>query len=207
MGQEIHYCSVCGVRLRSADFDRGEAVRSDAAPYCRACAAGAGLSPEPSRAAKERNTTRRIAVAGPTSTARIPVATPRRGIEAVSNSQYAALGIRACVDAGILIPKDVFVRAAQAYALAQLQPTSTTVPSGLAPGRKPRGWCYDSPCACPLHRPYGTTTAGAVGSLAIYDHASGSASLNRLDGINSKKFASDLWSRSRKNMTRNAQAN
>jgi len=88
----------------------------------------------------------------------------------VSNSQYAALGIRACVDAGIVIPKDVFVRAAQAYALAQLQPTSTAVPSGLAPGRKPRGWCYDSPCACPLHRPYGTTTAGAVGSLAIYDH-------------------------------------
>jgi hypothetical protein len=91
----------------------------------------------------------------------------------VSNSQYAALGLRACVDAGIVIPKDVFARAVQAYAVAQLQATSKDVPSGLAPGRKPRGWCYASPCACPLHRPYGTTTAGAVSSLAIYDHLLG----------------------------------
>jgi hypothetical protein len=88
----------------------------------------------------------------------------------VSNSQYAALGIRACVDAGILLPKEVLMRAVQAYTLAQLAPTSKDVPTGLAAGRKPRGWCYDSPCACPLHRPYGTTTAGAVSSLAIYDH-------------------------------------
>src|SRR5579862_372753 len=85
MGQEIHYCSACGVRLRSADFDRGEAVRHDGAAYCRACAAQAGIPAEPARSGRDsRNTTRRIAVAGPTSTARIPVATPRRPMEPVS---------------------------------------------------------------------------------------------------------------------------
>jgi hypothetical protein len=90
-----------------------------------------------------------------------------------SNSQYAALGLRACVDAGILIPKEVFARALQALTAAQLAPSSKDGTPSLASGRKPRGWCYDSPCGCPLHRPYGTVTSGAVGSLAIYDHLLG----------------------------------
>jgi hypothetical protein len=87
--------------------------------------------------------------------------------------QYAALGLRACVDAGVVIPKEIFVRAAQAITAAQLAPSSKDGTPSLPSWRKPRGWCYDSPCACPLHRPYGTVTSGAVGALAIYDHLLG----------------------------------
>lgn len=88
-----------------------------------------------------------------------------------SNSQYAALGLRACHDAGVVLPKENLTRAVQAWVVAQ---TAGPPPAGGTPslpsGRKARGWCYDHPCACPLHRPYGTMTAGAVGALAIYDH-------------------------------------
>src|SRR5581483_9284313 len=146
MGQEIHYCSVCGVRLRSADFDRGEAVRSDAAPYCRACAAGAGLSPEPSRAAKERNTTRRIAVAGPTSTARIPVATPRRGIEAVSSPRPSpalvwgaglALGVGIALAAAMALGGGGPSRPAAAELAAVRPPRPVESPRPAAPAAAP----------------------------------------------------------------------
>ena len=91
-----------------------------------------------------------------------------------SNGQYAALGLRACHDAGVVLPKDVLQRAAQAWVVAQTPgpPPAAGTPS-LPSGRKLRGWCYDFPCACPLHRPYGTMTAGAVGALAIYDHLLG----------------------------------
>jgi hypothetical protein len=90
-----------------------------------------------------------------------------------SNSSYAALGLRACVDAGIVVPKEVLVRASQAISLAQLAASSKKTASGLPPGREPRGWCYDSPCSCPNHRPYGSMTAGALSALAIYDHLLG----------------------------------
>lgn len=90
-----------------------------------------------------------------------------------SNCQYAALGLRACVDAGIVIPKEVFSRASQALIAAQIAPAAKDPVASLASGRKPRGWCYDFPCACPLHRAYGSTTAGGVSTLAIYDHLLG----------------------------------
>jgi len=90
-----------------------------------------------------------------------------------SNSSYAALGLRACSDSGIVIPKEVFVRGLQAFTAAQLLPLSKDATPSLPTGRKPRGWCYDRPCACPLHRPYGSMTAGAVAAVAIYDHLLG----------------------------------
>ena len=44
---------------------------------------------------------------------KIPVRRTRDGIAGGdnSNSQYAALGLRACAEAGILIPKEVFTQA------------------------------------------------------------------------------------------------
>jgi hypothetical protein len=85
-----------------------------------------------------------------------------------SNSQYAALGLRACVDSGVVVPQDVFQLAAKALREGQWfkgdwkGAPQKGVPSGAAP----RGWCYHSPST---HRPYLSMTAGSVASLAIYD--------------------------------------
>lgn len=91
-----------------------------------------------------------------------------------SNTQYAALGLRAAHDAGIVLPKEVIGRAIQAITVAQ---QAGPPPKGVAPslpsGRKARGWCYFHPCKIPLHRPYGTMTAGMVSSLAIFDYILG----------------------------------
>ena len=43
-------------------------------------------------------------------------------------------------------------------------------PAGYPTGGTPRGWCYDQGAD---HPAYGSMTAGAVGSLAIYDHLVG----------------------------------
>ena len=92
-----------------------------------------------------------------------------------SNTQYAALGLRAAYDAGVALPKEALTRAVQAIVAAQQAggPPATGPAVSLPSGRKARGWCYDNPCKCPLHRPYGTMTAGMVSSLAIFDHLLG----------------------------------
>jgi hypothetical protein len=92
-----------------------------------------------------------------------------------SNTQYAALGLRAAHDAGIVLPKDGILRAIQTITAAQQAgppPKDVAAPS-LPSGRKARGWCYDNPCKCPLHRVYGTMTAGTISSLAIFDYILG----------------------------------
>ena len=105
-----------------------------------------------------------------------------------SNTQYAALGLRAAYDAGVVLPKDAIGRAIQAIVAAQQAgppPPGNAAPN-LPSGRKARGWCYDDPCKCPLHRPYGTMTAGMVGSLAIFDYLLGKDSKRNpaiLDGL------------------------
>src|SRR5262249_11576342 len=71
-----------------------------------------------------------------------------------SCSQFAAMALRACVEAGIAIPAETFDRAIRGWNEC-LRPE--------ADGRA--GWCYtrdESP-----HRPYGSMTAGGVASLAI----------------------------------------
>jgi len=110
------------------------------------------------------------------------------GVGDFSNTQYAALGLRAAYDAGIALPKDGILRAIQAIGAAQQ--AGPPPPGGAAPnlpsGRKAKGWCYDHPCACPLHRPYGTMTAGTVGALAIFDYILGRDSKRNtamLDGL------------------------
>lgn len=97
------------------------------------------------------------------------------GIGDFSNTQYAALGLRAAHDAGVVLPKDGVARAVKALAAAQQAgpPPAGGPGPNLPSGRKARGWCYDHPCACPLHRPYGTMTAGSVGALAIFEYILG----------------------------------
>ncbi len=79
-----------------------------------------------------------------------------------SNTQYAALGIRACHDAGIVFPRELVQRAREAWLDGQEK-----APSGraVATGAAPRGWAYRTqhPDA------YGSMTAGGVGAVAIYD--------------------------------------
>ncbi|MCI0658081.1 MAG: terpene cyclase/mutase family protein, partial [Acidobacteria bacterium] len=67
-----------------------------------------------------------------------------------SNSQYAALGLRACYDGGIDLPVDVLAKAEKRW-------RSTRMRNG--------GWNYgtDGPA-------YGSMTAGAVGALVLYDY-------------------------------------
>ncbi len=77
-----------------------------------------------------------------------------------SNSQYAALGIRACHDAGIVFPREVIERAERAWRQGKIAREVGGYPEA--------GWCYEAEGGG--HAPYGSITAGAVGSLAIYDY-------------------------------------
>jgi len=81
MGQEIVHCSVCGIRLRSNDFERGEAVRIDHAAYCKKCSANLIL-PEPTVSSSSTATKKALS-----STGRIPIGTPRRAMEPVTGSR------------------------------------------------------------------------------------------------------------------------
>ncbi len=92
-----------------------------------------------------------------------------------SNSQYAALGLRACHDAGIVLPKEVVELAKKwwvecQHGAAEKDPVAS---DGLASG-PPRGWCYSRKDVCAKqHRPYAGMTAGGVGAVAICDHILG----------------------------------
>lgn len=76
-----------------------------------------------------------------------------------SNSMYAMLGLRACHDAGILLPTASVELAAKWW-----RDTQTKISK---PGAVPaEGWCYGKH----EHKPYGSMTAGGVGSLVICDY-------------------------------------
>jgi hypothetical protein len=84
-----------------------------------------------------------------------------------SNSQIAALGLRACHEAGVLLPREVLESASKWWRDSQTRLESTR---GLPPGTPvPEGWCYGKHD----HKPYGSMTAGGVGSLVIYDYLLG----------------------------------
>jgi hypothetical protein len=77
-----------------------------------------------------------------------------------SCSNFAAMGLRACVDAGIKIPIETFYRASRFWIESQRVDSD---------GRG--GWCYtreENP-----HRPYGSMSAGGLASLVICDKLSG----------------------------------
>jgi hypothetical protein len=107
-----------------------------------------------------------------------------------SNSQYAALGMRACFDAGIDLPPQVIDKAIAWW--KSTQKTADGAPLKLEfrdPAGKPvavsgsrgasgvmerpeditadpRGWCYGKHD----HKAYGSMTAGAIGTLSIWDY-------------------------------------
>ena len=115
---------------------------------------------------------------------KVPVVQRRQGPEGGdnSNSQYAALGLRACFDAGIVFPKNVIERARRFWVASQhpvegkpkAKPNARPAVASGYPVLygKPRGWCYDDAYkVCRKTGPaYGTMTAGAVGALCIYNY-------------------------------------
>jgi hypothetical protein len=96
----------------------------------------------------------------------LPVSKKRDGAEASdnSNSQYAALGLRACRDAGIQLPPEAVERAHKFWVDRGSGPDPS---KGVATGgSEPVFWGYKerSVEAC------GGMTAGAAGALCIYDY-------------------------------------
>jgi hypothetical protein len=82
-----------------------------------------------------------------------------------SNSQYAALGIRACHDAGIVFPQDAIGKARQWFIDTQEKDEKGAVATGPG-GGLPRGWGYRAGAEAAS---YGSMTAGAIGAICIYD--------------------------------------
>ena len=82
-----------------------------------------------------------------------------------SNSQYAALGIRACHDAGIVFPREVVERARTHWIDTQEKGEKGAVATGPGAGI-PRGWGYNNAGEA---KSYGSMTAGATGAVCIYD--------------------------------------
>ena len=89
-----------------------------------------------------------------------------------SNSQYAALGLRACHESGIVLPKETVLRPAKRWwTSSQLgMPGGKSMPiaTGVGPVADPRGWSYTTNDPA-----YGSMTAGAVGTVCILDHILG----------------------------------
>jgi len=80
-----------------------------------------------------------------------------------SNSQYAALGLRACHDAGIILPQEVLKRAQTWWRGAQ-----EATKKGEA-----AGWTYGEAASPGGRTSYGSMTAGAAGSLVMYHYMLG----------------------------------
>jgi hypothetical protein len=108
----------------------------------------------------------------------IPVKASRAPIYDVgdnSNSQYAALGLRACFDANIKLPEDLLQFGRRWWVDSQCPDESGSkagaeaVATGAVPGAKVRGWNYTKPGA-EGQGPYPAMTAGAVGASVIFDY-------------------------------------
>jgi len=90
-----------------------------------------------------------------------------------SNSQYAALGLRASHDAGIVIPRETVTLARhwwETTIVLDKDGERPAVATGPSTGAPPGGWGYRI-----THNtePYASMTAGAAGALVIYDHIAG----------------------------------
>jgi hypothetical protein len=108
---------------------------------------------------------------------RIPVKKQRDGGDRGdnSNSQYAALGLKACHEAGIILPRETLERATEWWRKSQergeeqegdddkKRPKRPPVATGPAAAR-PIGWSYGDG-----EKATGSMTAGAVGALVICD--------------------------------------
>ncbi len=93
----------------------------------------------------------------------VPITKKKEGCPAGdhSNSQYAALGIRACLEANVNIPRDVLVKAKEWWEKHQ-QGDGGFMYEGNGGGVIPPG--------APANTSYGSMTLGAVGALCIYKH-------------------------------------
>jgi hypothetical protein len=80
-----------------------------------------------------------------------------------SNTQYAALGLRACYDSGIAIPEGVVLLAVKWWRESQHPPSEK---EGVYGGR---GWNYKTREA-DKRGPYHAMTAGGTACLVIYDY-------------------------------------
>jgi hypothetical protein len=84
-----------------------------------------------------------------------------------SNSMYALLGLRACHDAGIVLPREALTQAAKWWRDSQSRSSAVKAPGPVAVAAE--GWCYNRHD----HKPYGSMTVGGVGSLVICDYILG----------------------------------
>jgi len=96
-----------------------------------------------------------------------------------SNTQYAALGLRACFDAGVTLPEGVIVLAVKWWRESQFKDPKKdkdkdkpAVASGAGAGvtGKVEGWNYKDENSQADKPPYHSMTAGGVGALTIYDY-------------------------------------
>jgi hypothetical protein len=88
-----------------------------------------------------------------------------------SNSQYAHLGLRACHDAGMIIPAETIARAEKSWREGQAGAAART--PDVATGPSPEGWRY-SPANQEEKGPVsGSMTVGGLGALAILDYMRG----------------------------------
>ena len=92
-----------------------------------------------------------------------------------SNSQYAALGLRACHDAGIVFPPDAIELARswwqknQQGAAGKNKPLTNVATGGNKNTAEPGGWDY-AKAGTSQEKPYGSMSAGAVSAVTIYDY-------------------------------------
>jgi len=90
-----------------------------------------------------------------------------------SNSQYAALGLRACFDAGVTLPEGVILLAVKWWRESQFKDPKkekAAVASSASVSGKVEGWNYKDEASLPDKPPYHAMTAGGVGALVIYDY-------------------------------------
>ncbi len=106
---------------------------------------------------------------------------PERGCN--SNSQYAAMGIRACAEAGITFEPQVLKRALGAWEQSQ---------------KDDGGWCYGMrELDHPKHESYGAMTAGGAASIVIFKHLLGEKASGDKRVEKSFKWLTDRFSVSR----------
>ena len=92
-----------------------------------------------------------------------------------SNTQYAALGLRACFDAGVTLPEGVILLAVKWWRESQFKDPKKDEKKAVASGGtaisgKVEGWNYKDENAQADKPPYHAMTAGGVGSLVLYDY-------------------------------------
>ncbi len=90
-----------------------------------------------------------------------------------SNAQYAALGLRACHDAGINLPRETVIKPAKRWwATSQLgekgEKNTSVATGGNVMLADPRGWSYNTDPPA-----YSSMSAGAIGAVCIYSYILG----------------------------------